>query len=255
MTTSTARYVETIMGMPITLALRGRRARSSDADDAWQSIVHELRDVDRVFSTYREDSSVSRLARGEIELADCPPEVAEVLRLGAEAEEMSGGAFSVHLRNDSGTTMLDPAGIVKGWAVDRAARYLDVLDDTDHCLSAGGDMVCQTDPAHELSWRIGIEDPLDPRRYIAIVPIRDGAVATSGITHRGAHIVDPHTGRPPEGITSVTVVGDSLTAVDVEATAAFAHGPDAAAWLRLRPNRTGLVVWSDGQAEVFRSES
>ena len=241
------------MGMPITLAIRGRRARTAAADNAWASIVHELRDVDRVFSTYRDDSSVSRFARGEIELADCPPEVAEVLRLGAEAEEMSGGAFSVHRRDGGGASMVDPTGVVKGWAVQRAARHLIGLDETDFCLSAGGDMVCHTDPAHPQPWRIGIEDPLDPSRYVAMVPIREGAVATSGITHRGSHIVDPHTGRPPRGVASVTVVGDSLTMVDIEATAAFARGPDAVAWLRRRPNRTGLVVWSDGRAELFRS--
>jgi thiamine biosynthesis lipoprotein len=49
----------------------------------------------------------------------------------------------------------------------------------------------------------------------------------------------------------VTVVGDSLTMVDIEATAAFARGPDALAWLRRRPGRTGLVVRSDGRAEAF----
>ena len=53
----------------------------------------ELREVDRVFSTYRDDSFVSRLDRGEVTLADGPPEVAEVLALGALAEEQSGGAF------------------------------------------------------------------------------------------------------------------------------------------------------------------
>ena len=39
--------------------------------------------------------------------------------------------------------MLDPSGVVKGWAVQRAARAFDALADTDVCLSAGGDMVCR----------------------------------------------------------------------------------------------------------------
>jgi thiamine biosynthesis lipoprotein len=45
-----------------------------------------LREVDAVFSTWRPDSPVSRLGRGEITLDDCPPEVAEVLALGELAE-------------------------------------------------------------------------------------------------------------------------------------------------------------------------
>ena len=48
---------------------------------------------------------------------------------------------------------------------------------------------------------------------------------------------------------AVSVVGDSLTAVDVDATAAFALGPDAARWLRTR-GRTGLVVHADGRTEL-----
>ena len=73
-----------------------------------------------------------------------------------------------------------------------------------------------------------------------------GAVATSGTAHRGAHIVDARTGRPPLGVASVTVVGLSLTAVDIDATAAYALGPDAARWLAGRGHRAALVVHTDG---------
>ena len=75
-----ARYVEHVMGMPISLALRGRHATDRRALAAWVQVLGVLREVDRVFSTYRADSYVSRLGRGEIGLADCPPEVTEVLR-------------------------------------------------------------------------------------------------------------------------------------------------------------------------------
>jgi thiamine biosynthesis lipoprotein len=64
---------------------------------AWDDAVAVLHDVDRVFSTYRPDSVVSRLGRGEMTLADCPPEVTDVLALGEQASRSSGGAFSVHL--------------------------------------------------------------------------------------------------------------------------------------------------------------
>jgi FAD:protein FMN transferase len=234
------------MGMPISVALRGRHTDDATAAAAWADAVGILRDVDRVFSTYRPDSAVSRLARGELGVDDCPPEVAEVLELGALAEQESDGAFAVRRNGPDGAVVLDPSGVVKGWAVERAAAPLRALSDTDFCLSAGGDLLCRTlDPDGD-PWRIGIEDPRDTTRVLAVVPVGTGAVATSGTAHRGQHLVDARTGLPPEGIASVSVIADSLTWADLDATAAYVQGQSAAAWLAGRPGRTGFVVWADG---------
>jgi thiamine biosynthesis lipoprotein len=151
--------------------------------------------------------------------------------------------------------VLDPTGVVKGWAVERAADHLRALDSTDFCLSAGGDMVCRTlDPA-AAPWRIGIEHPHDPSRLVAVVPVATGAVATSGTAHRGDHLVDARSGRPPIGVASVTVVAASLTWADIDATAAYAHGQDAVRWLRTRPGRGALVVWADGSTTLVNGRS
>jgi len=242
----TGRYVEHVMGMPISLALRGRHTDDLAARAAWAEVVVELREVDRVFSTYRDDSCVSLLGRGEIGLEDCPPEVAEVLELGERARGESGGAFSVLRPGPDGEPVLDPSGAVKAWAVERASAALAGLDDTDFCLSAGGDLTCRTLDPDGAPWRVGVEDPTDPLRILAVVPVFTGAVATSGTAHRGQHLVDARTGRPPAGVASVTVVAGSLTWADIDATAAYAQGPDAARWLETRPGRSGLVVWADG---------
>jgi len=242
----TARFVEHVMGMPISLALRGRHTRDDAARAAWAAVLTTLREVDRVFSTYRPDSAICRLGRGEIGVADCPPEVADVLALGAEAERASGGAFSIRLPGPEGRTVLDPSGVVKGWAAERASTALRGLEDTDYCLSAGGDLTCRVLDPDGAPWRIGIEDPADPRRVLAVLPLFTGAVATSGTAHRGQHLVDARTGLPPEGVASVTVVAGSLTWADIDATAAYARGPEAARWLETRRGRSGLVVWADG---------
>lgn len=244
--TAPRRYVEHVMGMPISLALRGRHADDVRGRDAWAAAMAVLRHADATFSTYRDDSFVSRLGRGEIDLADCPPEVAEVLALGEEARQQSSGAFDVRRVGPDGRVVLDPSGVVKGWAAERAAAPLRYLPDTDFCLSAGGDLVCRTLDPTAAPWRIGIEHPMDPQWIVAVVPVATGAVATSGTAHRGAHLVDARTGRPPLGVASVTAVASSLTWADIDATAAYAQGPDAAAWLGTRPGRTGLVVWADG---------
>jgi len=233
------RRVEHVMGMPISLALRGRHAGDARGEAAWAAALAVLRAADRTFSTYRADSVISRMNRGVP--VDTPPEVADVLAIGAAAERSSGGAFA--LRRDG---VLDPSGVVKGWAAERAAVALAALPDTDFCLSAGGDITCRTGDPAAAPWRIGIEDPRDPTRIVAVVPIRTGAVATSGTAHRGAHIVDARTGRAPGGLASVTVVGRSLTAVDVDATAAFALGADGERWLTTRGHRAAFVVRTDG---------
>jgi len=248
------RAVEQIMGLPVSVALRGRHAGDAAGHQAWGAVVAELREVDRTFSTYREDSWISRLDRDEVGVADCPPEVAEVLALGERARLQSGGAFAVRRPGPDGRAVLDPSGVVKGWAVQRAARILERLAGTDFCLSAGGDMVCHVaDPAGP-PWQVGIEDPRDPARLVARIPVLRGAVATSGTVHRGAHIVDARTGRTPSELASVTVVGDDLTWVDIEATTAFAMGSDGLAWLRTRPGRVGVSVDTDGRVRAFASD-
>lgn len=244
-----ARRVEQVMGMPISLALRGRHTADDAAEEAWQAVLDELREVDAIFSTWRPDSQVSRLASGEITLADCDPTLAEVLRIAEAARASSGGAFDVWLPDPDGGRRLDPSGVVKGWAVDRAVVALLALDETDVCLSAGGDMVCHVADEDGDPWVIGIEDPHDPRRLLARLPVRRGAVATSGSAHRGGHVVDARTGEPAASLASVTVVGSALTSVDIDATTALALGLDGPAWLRSRL-RTGVVVWADGRAEV-----
>ncbi len=245
------RYVEHVMGMPISLALRGRHTRDDAALSAWTHVIAHLREVDLVFSTYRPDSFISRLDRNEITVQDCPPQVAEVLELGEAARSSSGGAFDIWRPDTTGRVRLDPSGVVKGWAVERAAPFLRALPGTDFCLSAGGDMVCRTTDLRSAPWRIGVEDPADPGRLVAVVPLHTGAVATSGAAHRGNHLVDARSGRAPSAVASVTVVARSLVWADIDATAAYAQGPNAARWLATRSGRTGLVVWSDGTSTTI----
>jgi len=51
-------------------------------------------------------------------------------------------------------------------------------------------------------------------------------------------------------VASVTVIAGSLTWADIDATAVFALGSEAARWLETRPGRSGLVVWADGTTTV-----
>ena len=93
--------------------------------------------MDATFSPYREDSDVSRLGNGELTLAQCAPELAEILDQCAAVSELSGGYFTA-----TPGGRLDPSGFVKGWAVERAAAMLSAAGSTSHSVDGGGDVRC-----------------------------------------------------------------------------------------------------------------
>ncbi|MCM8551039.1 MULTISPECIES: FAD:protein FMN transferase [Streptomyces] len=209
---------------------------------ALDEAVAGLHRADEVFSTYRDGSEISRLALGELTVEACAPEVAEVLELAAEAERVSGGWFSTRYQG-----RLDPTGIVKGWAVERAARRIAAAGATGVSVNGGGDVQLLGAPGARRPWRVGVSDPLRPGGLAAVVSASGAdelAVATSGSAERGAHVVDPRTGRSAvTDLLSVTVVAPRLTWADCWATAAFAMGSrEGLRWLESLEGVEGLLV-------------
>ncbi|KOT26153.1 thiamine biosynthesis protein, partial [Streptomyces caelestis] len=149
------------MGTVFSLDVRGGEPAVVRA--AFQEAVAGLHRVDEVFSTYRDDSQVSRLARGELGVGECDPEVAEVLELAAEAERVSDGWFSARYRG-----RLDPTGIVKGWAVERAARRLAAAGAVGVNVNGGGDVQVLGVPGAGRPWRGGVAGPLPPGGLAAL---------------------------------------------------------------------------------------
>jgi len=102
-------------------------------------------------------------------------------------------------------------------------------------------------PAPDRRWRVGIRHPEDPQATAAVLEVEDLAVATSGEYERGAHILDPHTGRPPAGLLSVTIVGPDPALADAYATAAFAMGADGPAWTATLDGYDAMCVTDAGR--------
>lgn len=231
------RHVEHVMGTVFSFDVRhGEEARPAVA--AAVALLHR---VDAIFSTYRRDSAISRLGRGEITLRDCPPEVTEVLDLCARAEAATDGYFSVVPAHD-----LDPSALVKGWAVDRASDLLRNAGFVRHCINGGGDIRMGAGPEPGLAWRIGIAHPFLRGRLVCVVEGVEAAVATSGTAERGEHVLDPHTGLPARGLASVTLVGPDLTTADPYATAAFAMGARARDWVERLDGIEATAVTESG---------
>ncbi|MFD9328048.1 FAD:protein FMN transferase [Streptomyces sp. NPDC060065] len=228
------------MGTVFSFDVRGGEPAAVQA--ALEEAVAQLHRVNEVFSTYREDSQISRLARGQLTVAECDPEVAEVLDLCAEAERLSEGWFSTTYEG-----RLDPTGLVKGWSTERVARHLAAAGASGVSVNGGGDVQLCGVPGPQRPWRVGVADPLRPGSLAAVVSAAGAdelAVATSGTAERGAHIVDPRTGKSAvTDLVAVTVVGPRLTWADAWATAAFAMGSrQALDWLESLPDVEALLI-------------
>src|ERR1700694_5628598 len=186
--------------------------RDALPEAALEDVIAWLQEVDARFSTYKYDSEISRLGRGELALDQCSSEVREVLDLCQEVHRQSNGVFDVWRHHADGG--LDPSALVKGWSIDRATTILEMNGARNFCINAGGDVVVRGEAASGRPWRVGIRHPDRVDRVAAVVAVRDLAVATSGVYERGEHIVDPHTGRPAQGLVSMTIVGPRLTFAD-----------------------------------------
>ena len=217
-------FVEQIMGLPVSVHVKAVDPHQPEVETAVANAFAHLRRADRVFSTWRDDSDLMRLRRGEIGVGDTHPWLADVIELCIEAEELTRGRFSAWYEKRDGRRLFDPTGLVKGWAVVGAAAYLDEVPGISYCVNAGGDLLIGAGRGMaeaRPTWRVGVEDPRDRSRIAAVLPLSAGAVATSGTSARGHHILDPRTARPIERAGSATVQGPDLMWADVWATAAF----------------------------------
>lgn len=226
------RRVEQVWGTAISIDVRDAIAPALlDVIVAW------FRRVDDLFSTWRADSEISRLGRGELTLDATSPHVRTVLALCDRVKSESSGAFDVTFGADprveprDGLGAIDPSGLVKGWALDHAAGLLRAEGIRNFTINAGGDVITRGRPGPDLLWRVGIQHPWHRLQVAAVVGGTDLAVATSGRYERGEHIIDPNTGLPATGLTSVSVIADDLAMADGYATAAVVLGATGMDWL------------------------
>jgi FAD:protein FMN transferase len=233
------RRVEQVMGMPIVVDVR---------DDGAERLVDELyewfRTVDARFSTYRQDSEISRLNRGELAVRECHPDVRRVLARCDELRDETGGYFDQRYAGDGS---VDPSGLVKGWSVDRGGELLEAGGVRNYSINAGGDVRLRGAPLPDPRWRTGIEHPRQHDRVAAVVESNDLAIATSGAYVRGEHVLDPH-GGAPAGVLSVTIAGDDLGTADAYATAAFAMGERAPLWTATLAPYEAFLIMADETA-------
>jgi FAD:protein FMN transferase len=242
------RRAERVMGTVVSLLLPGGGAGSAAADRcfAW------LHEVDRRFSPFRSESEVSRFMRSDPGTFEASPDLAEVLELAEAVRILSDGAFDIRGHRADGAA--DPTGIVKGWAVDRAGAILVEERLGRFSLNAGGDVLVRGGREPGTPWRIGLAHPHERSAVALVLEAMDLAVATSGTTERGTHIVDARTGTAPAGsVLLLSVVGPSLARADGYATAAFAMGEAGVRWCEGLPGYAACAMTADGRLLTTRS--
>ncbi len=207
-----------------------------------QDVIDWLHAMDAMFSTYRADSEIRRLDRGDLSLAQCSAEVHEVLALCAETAEVSVGYFTTRINGN-----LDPSGIVKGWAIEKASSMLREAGSTAHAINGGGDIQLAGDAAPGRPWSVGIADPLHHGALATTVSGTEMAIATSSTAERGAHVINPLTGTPAVALASITLTGEHLSTVDAYATAALAMGEEAQSWIKARPGIEAFAITATGK--------
>jgi thiamine biosynthesis lipoprotein len=203
--------------------------------------VAVLHRADATFSTWKPDSPVSRLRRGEITGAQAPAEVAEVLERCAAARDLCGGWFDPWAMPGG----VDPTGYVKGWAAQHALAAFRASGIRGALVNAAGDIASSGDLGPGRPFRIGIADPRSPLRLAAVVELA-GGIATSGTYERGEHLIDPHTGHPAARVASASVTGPDLGLADALATAVAVAGEPGLALTEPLDGYEALVISADG---------
>ncbi len=105
-------------------------------------------------------------------------------------------------------------------------------------VDVAGDVACRS--TSEV-WFVDVTHPDDPDLILAVVDVRDAAIATSR-QDVGGRVVDPSTGDGARGARQATVVGPDGAVADALATALFVAGTEGAAWFRQLPAWSALVL-------------
>ncbi len=221
---------------------------------------------DAIWSRFRDDSGVARIARGEA--VDLGPTAAPLLDLLGDLRARSGGAVDpfvaasldhlgygadVTLRPEDGylpapaavvertgsvvrtvpPALLDVGSAGKGQLVDVVAAELAAAGHADALVDASGDL-----RVAGLPLRVALEHPYDPEAAIGVVEVADGAIAGSAVNRRDwspeggrrlHHVLDARTGRPVETIAATWVLADTAMLADALATALFFVQPESLA--------------------------
>jgi len=149
---------------------------------------------------------------------------------------------------------IDLGGFAKGHAVDRGAAILRGFGITNAIVTAGGDSHVLGDRRGR-PWTVAIRDPRRAGEVVAVLPLEDVAISTSGdyerfFEHGGErchHLIDPRTGKSPCGVHSVTILADDGLTTEGLSKSVFVMGvADGLRLIDTLPGVDAVVVDATG---------
>lgn len=227
------------MGMTVVVEIADTHATLNDLDIVFSYFDY----IDRKFSTYKPESEISQINRGELKKENYSADISEIFSLAEKTKRETNGFFNI-IHNGK----IDPSGIVKGWAINNAAKLLKKHGFKNFFVDAGGDIQVSGKNPKGAPWRIGIENPFKESEIIKVISVGAEGVATSGTYLRGQHIYNPFNKNKITDIVSLTVIGPNIYEADRFATAAFAMGTSGIAFIGNLPGFEGYLIDKDGQA-------
>ncbi len=240
-----------------------------------EAAQHPVAVSDELFELIRTSVHYSRLTHGAFDITFASVGFLYDYRKGVHPDEPERRAATelINYRNlvlqAQGHTIayskpgvrIDLGGIAKGYAVDRSIRLLQALGIHQALVTAGGDSRMIGERWKGRPWNIGVRDPRDEHKLVAVIPLENVAVSTSGDYERFFeedgiryhHIINPASGDSARGMHSATLIGPDATTTDALSTSVFVLGVERGlALVNSLPNIDAILV--DAQGHLHYSE-
>jgi len=157
----------------------------------------------------------------------------------------------------------DLSGIAKGKIVDLIRDFFIENGVINFLINAGGDIYIRGKNAEGKNWRIAIQDPDNPDRYVGVVEKSNIAIVTSGDYERFfikngkrySHLLNPKTGYPDSNMRSVTVVSSETAFADAIATAVFIMGGEKGYNFLIENGIEGFIIYNSEQGKIIKKST
>ena len=197
--------------MPITIEIIGYSKKT--IEKSYKKLEH----INQLYSPYISTSELSKFWSQDQVISEMSKEFRLIYDECIKYEKLTDGYFSPFFEK-----RYNPTGFVKGWAIDQVSQIIEKDGYYDYCINLSGDMKFSS--SGDKIWRVSIQNPFDKNKSIAVLALKNGAIATSGNYERGEHIKNPKDPDAISDIAGVTIVGEDIIKSDVLATAIYAMG-------------------------------
>jgi thiamine biosynthesis lipoprotein len=208
-------------------------------------------------------ASMDRIWKFDGSMTEMPSEEdikKSVAKVGYQNIELNPEDVSVFLKLPG--MKIGFGAIGKGYAADMAKALLIEKGVVAGIINASGDMNTWGRQPNGKYWKVAITNPLDKSKAFGLLPIKEGAVVTSGnyekyVTFNGqrySHIIDPRTGYPTKGILSVTVFSSRAELADALATSIFVMGIETGIDRINQLTKTECIIIDDA-GNIYKSKN